>query len=87
MKIRVNRFLNVLGYRGCVYGNMVGILGLMYVGFESMVFYYRVMDDMLNMVIVGLGMGVMYKVVVGLWMVVIVGVLGGIVVVGLVVGK
>ncbi|XP_024389263.1 mitochondrial import inner membrane translocase subunit TIM23-2 [Physcomitrium patens] len=87
MKIRVNRFLNASGHRGRAYGNTVGILGLMYAGFESTASHYRATDDMLNTVIAGLGTGVMYKAAAGPRTAAIAGALGGIAAAGLVAGK
>lgn len=87
MKIRVNRFLNASGHRGRVVGNTVGILGLLYAGFESTASHYRGSDDMLNTVIAGLGTGVMYKAAAGPRTAAIAGALGGIAAAGLVAGK
>lgn len=86
-KIRVNRLLNASGHRGRVMGNTLGILGLLYAGFESTASHYRDTDDMLNTVIAGLGTGVMYKAAAGPRTAAIAGALGGVAAAGLAVGK
>lgn len=87
MKIRVNRLLNASGHRGRVMGNTLGILGLLYAGFESTASHYRGTDDMLNTVIAGLGTGVMYKAAAGPRTAAIAGALGGVAAAGLAAGK
>jgi len=87
MKLRVNRLLNASGHRGRLTANTLGILGLLYAGFESTASHYRGTDDMLNTVIAGLGTGVMYKAAAGPRTAAIAGALGGVAAAGLVAGK
>lgn len=87
MKIRVNRVLNASGHKGRTMGNTLGILGLLYAGFESTASHYRGSDDMLNTVIAGLGTGALYKAAAGPRTAAIAGALGGVAAAGLVAGK
>jgi import inner membrane translocase subunit TIM23 len=86
-KIRVNRLLNASGQRGRATGNTLGILGLLFAGFESTASHYRDTDDMLNTVIAGLGTGVLYKAAAGPRTAAIAGALGGFAAAALVAGK
>lgn len=76
-KLRLNRILNASGRRGRQAGNMLGILGLLYAGSESLINHYRGEDDMLNQIAAGLATGTLYKAAAGPRTAVIAGAVGG----------
>lgn len=87
MKLRVNRLLNASGHRGRQTANTLGILGLLYAGFESTSSHYRGSDDMWNTVVAGLGTGAVYKAAAGPRTAAIAGALGGVAAAGIVAAK
>ncbi|KAG9442872.1 hypothetical protein H6P81_018726 [Aristolochia fimbriata] len=60
-KLRVNRILNSSGHTGRKFGNRLGVIGLLYAGFESGIVSYRDNDDVINSVLAGLGTGALFK--------------------------
>ncbi|GAB2211473.1 hypothetical protein Droror1_Dr00024787 [Drosera rotundifolia] len=79
-KIRVNRVLNAGGMGGRRMGNVGGVMGLLFAGFESGVKWWRGgVDDWVNSVEAGLGTGVVYRAAKGVRSAAIAGAVGGVV--------
>jgi len=86
-KLRINRVLNAAGHSGRVWGNRVGILGLLYAGIESGIEAARDVDDVWNSVAAGLGTGALYRAARGVRSAAVAGAVGGAVVGVAVAGK
>ncbi|KAK1304482.1 Mitochondrial import inner membrane translocase subunit TIM23-2 [Acorus calamus] len=76
-KLRVTRLLNATGSTGRRVGNRLGIIGLLYAGFEGAVVYVRDEDDMINSMLAGLGTGLLYKAASGPRAAALAGAIGG----------
>ncbi|GAB2293330.1 hypothetical protein Dimus_027532 [Dionaea muscipula] len=76
-KLRINRVLNASGHAGRVFGNRVGVIGLMYAGLESGIVAVRDTDDLINSVLAGLGTGALYKAASGPRSAAVAGAIGG----------
>ncbi|KAL5568122.1 hypothetical protein UlMin_024697 [Ulmus minor] len=60
LKLRVNRIHNYSDHLGRIWGNRLGVIGLLYTGLESGMVSLRDANDVWNHVAVGLMTGAMY---------------------------
>lgn len=79
-KLRVNRILNASGHAGRVWGNRLGVIGLLYAGLESGMYAVRDTDDVWNSVAAGLGTGALFRATRGVRSAAVAGALGGVLV-------
>ncbi|CAN6445421.1 unnamed protein product [Victoria cruziana] len=77
LKLHVNRMLNASDQTGQKFGNRLGVVGLLFAGMESAMIAMRDTNDILNSVLVGLGMGALFKAVSGPRCAAVAGTLGG----------
>ena len=87
MKLRINRILNSSGHSGRLWGNRLGVIGLLYAGLESGIEAVRDTDDVWNCVAAGLGTGALYRAARGVRSAAVAGAIGGVVVGVAVTGK
>ncbi|XP_022953829.1 mitochondrial import inner membrane translocase subunit TIM23-2-like [Cucurbita pepo subsp. pepo] len=87
MKLRINRILNSSGHSGRLWGNRLGVIGLLYAGLESGFEAVRDTDDVWNCVAAGLGTGALYRAARGVRSAAVAGAIGGVVVGMAVTGK
>ncbi|KAA0059418.1 mitochondrial import inner membrane translocase subunit TIM23-1 [Cucumis sativus] len=87
MKLRINRILNSSGHSGRLWGNRLGVIGLLYAGLESGIEAVRDTDDVWNCVAAGLGTGALYRAARGVRSAAVAGAVGGVVVGLAVTGK
>ncbi|CAN6570946.1 unnamed protein product [Malus baccata var. baccata] len=79
-KLRINRVLNSSGHTGRVWGNRLGVIGLIYAGMESGIQAVRDTDDVWNSVAAGLGTGAIYRAAKGVRSAAVAGAVGGVLV-------
>ncbi|ONI15481.1 hypothetical protein PRUPE_3G045100 [Prunus persica] len=86
-KLRINRVLNSSGHTGRVWGNRLGVIGLIYAGMESGIQAVRDTDDVLNSIAAGLTTGAVYRAARGVRSAAVAGAVGGVLVGVAVTGK
>ncbi|KAM7255522.1 hypothetical protein ACFE04_008420 [Oxalis oulophora] len=86
-KLKINRILNTSGLAGRMWGNRIGIVGLIYAGMESGVVAIRDEDDVWSSVAAGLATGAICRAARGVKSAALAGALGGIVAGSAVAGK
>ncbi|XP_050234513.1 mitochondrial import inner membrane translocase subunit TIM23-2-like [Mercurialis annua] len=87
MKLKVNRILNSSGHSGRVWGNRIGIAGLIYAMMESGVVMATDRDDVWTSVAAGLGTGAVCRAARGVRSAAVAGALGGLAAGAVVAGK
>ncbi|WCJ39476.1 Mitochondrial import inner membrane translocase subunit TIM23-2 [Euphorbia peplus] len=87
LKLKVNRVLNSSGHSGRVWGNRVGVVGLIYAGIESGVVAATDRDDVWTSFAAGLGTGAVCRAARGVRSAAVAGALGGIAAGAVVAGK
>ncbi|KAB5563846.1 hypothetical protein OIU76_004698 [Salix suchowensis] len=87
LKLKVNRILNSSGHAGRVWGNRVGIVGLIYAMMESGVVAVTDRDDVWSSVAAGLGTGAVCRAARGVRSAAVAGALGGLAAGAVVSGK
>lgn len=60
-KLRVNAILNAMGKRGSLLANAMGVLAIMFSGFETLMYHYTRDDQMVNYIVAGAGAGALFK--------------------------
>ncbi|XP_010552230.1 PREDICTED: mitochondrial import inner membrane translocase subunit TIM23-1-like [Tarenaya hassleriana] len=86
-KLKVNRILNSSGHSGRVWGNRIGVIGLIYAGIESGVVAVTDRDDVWSSVAAGLGTGAVYRAARGVRSAAVAGALGAVAAGAAVAGK
>ncbi|KAK2975289.1 hypothetical protein RJ640_022738 [Escallonia rubra] len=61
LKMHMNWVLNTSSHAGRRLGNRARVIGLLYAGMESGMVLLRETDDVINIVVVGLGIGAIYR--------------------------
>ncbi|CAK7356891.1 unnamed protein product [Dovyalis caffra] len=87
IKLKVNRILNSSGHSGRVWGNRIGIVGLIYAGTESGIVAVTDRDDVWSSVAAGLGTGAICRAARGVRSAAVAGALGGLAAGAVVAGK
>ncbi|KAJ9190356.1 hypothetical protein P3X46_001571 [Hevea brasiliensis] len=87
LKLKVNRILNSSGHSGRVWGNRIGVVGLIYAMTESGVVAVTDRDDVWTSVAAGLGTGAVCRAARGVRSAAVAGALGGLVAGAAVAGK
>ncbi|KAK4778061.1 hypothetical protein SAY87_018248 [Trapa incisa] len=87
LKLKVNRLLNSSGHSGRVWGNRLGIIGLIYAGIESGIVMSTDRDDLWSSFGAGLGTGAVYRAARGVRSAAVAGALGGVAAAAAVAGK
>lgn len=87
LKLKVNRLLNSSGHSGRVWGNRLGVIGLIYAGIESGIMVATDRDDMWSSFGAGLGTGAVYRAARGVRSAAVAGALGGVAAAAAVAGK
>ncbi|KAG6792439.1 hypothetical protein POTOM_001589 [Populus tomentosa] len=87
LKLKVNRILNSSGHSGRVWGNRVGVVGLIYAGMESGIVAITDRDDVWSSVAAGLGTGAVCRAARGFRSAAVAGALGGLAAGAVVAGK
>ncbi|KAG5234786.1 mitochondrial import inner membrane translocase [Salix suchowensis] len=87
LKLKVNRILNSSGHSGRVWGNRVGVVGLIYAGLESGIVAITDRDDVWSSVAAGLGTGAVCRAARGVRSAAVAGALGGLAAGSVVAGK
>ncbi|KAK4774113.1 hypothetical protein SAY87_029132 [Trapa incisa] len=87
LKLKVNRLLNSCGHSGRVWGNRIGVIGLIYAGIESGIVMATDRDDLWSSFGAGLGTGALFRAARGVRSAAVAGALGGAVAAAAVSGK
>ncbi|KAK4773466.1 hypothetical protein SAY87_028485 [Trapa incisa] len=87
LKLKVNRLLNSSGHSGRVWGNRLGVIGLIYAGIESGIVMATDRDDLWSSFGAGLGTGAVYRAARGMRSAAVAGALGGVAAAAAVAGK
>lgn len=78
LKLKINRLLNSSGHKGRVYGNRLGVIGLLYAGIESGIVAATDRDDLSTSFLAGLGTGAVFKAARGVRSAAVAGAVGGV---------
>ncbi|OAY36467.1 mitochondrial import inner membrane translocase subunit TIM23-2 [Manihot esculenta] len=87
LKLKVNRILNSSGHSGRVWGNRIGVVGLIYAMTESGIVAITDRDDVWTSMAAGLGTGAVCRAARGVRSAAVAGALGGVVAGAAVAGK